>query len=219
MSKKSKPPGGRKGPLTDDDTAVWGHTASSIEPLKRKKGRVLSATEALEEALKTMTFPSDSAAPRSTSKSPPRVSEPFQPAVKPVKPPPSSAPPQLADFDRRKARQLAGGQVAIDARLDLHGFRQSEAHAALRSFLFQSYRKGHRWVLIITGKGGRARDRDDDDYGFMPVETGVLKRNVPMWLAEPELRAIVVSHKPAAIRHGGEGALYIHLRNPEKVGR
>ena len=32
-----------------------------------------------------------------------------------------------------------------------------------------------------------------------------------------ELRAIVVSFTSAAISHGGEGALYVQLRNPEKV--
>jgi DNA-nicking Smr family endonuclease len=228
MSKKPKPSTGRKGALTDDDTHVWGYTASSVEPLKRKKTRVLSATEAMDEALNSVTFVSLASAPapskkRAAKSSSTHSTNNVEPSpIKPVDPPTvtySSKPPPLADFDRRKARQLAGGQVAIDARLDLHGFRQAEAHSALRSFLFNAYRRGHRWVLIITGKGGRPRERDDDDYSFMPVETGVLKRNVPMWLDEPELRAIVVSHRPAAIKHGGEGALYIHLRNPEKAGR
>jgi DNA-nicking Smr family endonuclease len=44
----------------------------------------------------------------------------------------------------------------------------------------------------------------------------VLRKNVPMWLAEPELRAVVVSFKTASIPHGGEGALYIQLRNPDR---
>lgn len=227
MSKKPKAPQSRptlptrrKGALTDDDTAVWSHTANSVEPLKRKKARVLTATETLEVALKSMSPASPAPPSKRNTKA---VSKPFEPLpIRPVDPlavTQSTKPPPLADFDRRKARQLAGGQVAIDARLDLHGFRQSEAHAALRGFLFNAYRRGHRWVLIITGKGGRPRERDEDDYSFMPVETGVLKRNVPMWLENPELRAIVVSHRPAAIKHGGEGALYIHLRNPEKAGR
>ena len=77
--------------------------------------------------------------------------------------------------------------------------------------------RGLRWVLVITGKGSR-RSRDDDSVGFSigGSEPGVLKRNVPMWLAEPELRAIVVSFATAAIPHGGEGALYIQLRKPER---
>jgi DNA-nicking Smr family endonuclease len=229
MSKKEKPTAtgqtrplsGRKGTLSDDDTVVWSYTASSIEPLKRKKARVLGVNEAVEAAMNGVIPPAPSKRPTKTP--PAKQPHVLQPLPVRAKDPPSltqstKAPP-LADFDRRKARQLAGGQVSIDARLDLHGFRQSEAHAALRNFLFNAYRRGHRWVLIITGKGGRPRARDDDDFSFMPIETGVLKRNVPMWLEEPELRAIVVSHRPAAIKHGGDGALYIHLRNPEKAGR
>jgi DNA-nicking Smr family endonuclease len=43
-------------------------------------------------------------------------------------------------------------------------------------------------------------------------ERGVLRRNVPRWLAEPDLRSIVVCYTAAAASHGGEGALYIQLR-------
>ena len=67
---------------------------------------------------------------------------------------------------------------AIDARLDLHGRTQSEAHAALLRFLRRAQANGAKTVLVITGKGG---DRDG--------ERGVLKRQVPLWLALPEFRA------------------------------
>jgi DNA-nicking Smr family endonuclease len=56
-------------------------------------------------------------------------------------------------------------------------------------------------VLVITGKGG---NRDS--------ERGVLKRQVPMWLALPEFRGLVVGFGDAAIGHGGEGALYVRVR-------
>jgi DNA-nicking Smr family endonuclease len=35
---------------------------------------------------------------------------------------------------------------------------------------------------------------------------------VPRWLAEPDLRPYIVSFTTAAAKHGGEGALYVHLR-------
>ena len=44
----------------------------------------------------------------------------------------------------------------------------------------------------------------------------MLKRNVPRWLAEPELRSIVVGLTTAAIRHGGDGALYVQLRRRDR---
>ena len=48
-------------------------------------------------------------------------------------------------------------------------------------------------------------------------DRGVLKRNVPRWLEEPDVRSIVVSYTTAAIRHGGEGALYVHLRSKDRT--
>ena len=45
---------------------------------------------------------------------------------------------------------------------------------------------------------------------------GVLRRAVPLWLNEPDLRALVVSYTQASPRHGGAGALYVRLR---KSGR
>jgi hypothetical protein len=58
-----------------------------------------------------------------------------------------------------------------------------------------------RFVLVITGKGGRMRD----DWS----ERGVLKRQVPQWLRLPEFRSYVVGFEDAHIGHGGEGALYV----------
>ena len=64
--------------------------------------------------------------------------------------------------------------AAIDARLDLHGLTQAEAHGALARFLRARRRDDAKMVLVITGKG--ARDRDGEGRG-------VLKRQVPLWLA------------------------------------
>jgi DNA-nicking Smr family endonuclease len=40
----------------------------------------------------------------------------------------------------------------------------------------------------------------------------VLKQMVPRWLNEPELSALIASVRPAHVRHGGDGALYVYLR-------
>jgi DNA-nicking Smr family endonuclease len=122
-------------------------------------------------------------------------------------------------LDRRKARRVGSGRVEIEARIDLHGMTQSEAHPALRRFLLKAHADGRRWVLVITGKGApldrslnRSTARFDGSDGADDAPRGVLRRNVPFWLAEPELRSIVVGFTSAAIRHGGEGALYVQLR-------
>jgi len=118
--------------------------------------------------------------------------------------------PPLAQFDDRQRRRIARNIETIDARIDLHGMRQREAHTALRSFLFASAARGERNVLVITGKGTRAEIERSRDY--LAEERGVLRRLVPQWLDEPEFRAVVLSYTTASVRHGGEGALYVRLR-------
>lgn len=209
--KKPAGKGGRKG-LADEDHDVWSHTAQSIEPLKRAKARHHPAAERAQDATPRTPSKVDASlakavASKSVMKSTPDKNIPATPPPKP------KAPPPIASFDRKKVRKIRSGQVDIEARIDLHGMRQDEAHIALVRFLHRCQSKGQRWVLVITGKGKLA-DRDDDAPFDMTRqrERGVLKRNVPRWLDEPELRHLVVSYTLAAIQHGGEGALYVHLR-------
>ncbi len=123
--------------------------------------------------------------------------------------PPRVLPP-LAPLERRLRQKLQRGTVELQAIIDLHGMRHGEAHAALRRFLLQAQTRGARIILVITGKGKSAKA---DSLGD-PVEAGVLKRSVPDWLREPDLRALVVGFEPAAEIHGGSGALYVRLRRP-----
>src|SRR5262249_57874187 len=67
--------------------------------------------------------------------------------------PAARAAPGLESFDRRLKQRLARGTESIDARIDLHGRTQSEAHAALLSFLPKAQSDGAKFVLVITGKG------------------------------------------------------------------
>jgi DNA-nicking Smr family endonuclease len=212
VKKKPTGKGGRKEPVSSDED-LWHHTAATIEPLKRGKPRVhLSGREPPE------TSPS--------SKRQPKAPDPIKPAIH--KAPKNEAtnaggngatrraPPDLATFDRNSVRKIRLGHIDIEARVDLHGMRQGEAHAALRSFLLRCQNRGLRYVLVITGKG-KATSRSESPYGDYESERGVLKRNVPRWLEEPEIRSIVVSYTTAAIHHGGEGAIYIHLRSKTRV--
>jgi len=190
--------------LSAEERALWEHAARDLKPLKRKKSRVHG---------------SEAEAPARRKKVAERVVAQRTPSHPPPAPKPA-APPPLAALDRRKARKIGSGRIEVEARIDLHGMRQSEAHLALRRFLMEAHGAGRRWVLVITGKGGQRRagsDAEAGDYGGRG-EPGVLRRNVPRWLAEPELRAIVVGFTPAAIRHGGEGALYVQLRRRDRPG-
>lgn len=112
---------------------------------------------------------------------------------------PMPTPPALSPLGRRKRTRVARGKESIDGRLDLHGLTQSEAHGALLRFLRQAAERGARLVLVITGKGGEG-------------ERGVLRRQLPHWLALPEFRMLVIGFEQASVRHGGEGAWYISVR-------
>jgi DNA-nicking Smr family endonuclease len=46
----------------------------------------------------------------------------------------------------------------------------------------------------------------------MMSDHGVLKQMVPRWLNEPELAALIAYTRPAHVKHGGGGALYVYLR-------
>ena len=128
---------------------------------------------------------------------------PLRPAS-PVKiaPPPKPQAPPLAPIGRRERAQLSRGKKEIDARIDLHGMTQTRAHRALFGFLQRAHHEGLTFVLVITGKGKIGGES----------ERGVLRRQVPQWLALPEFRTLVVGFEEAHIGHGGEGALYVRVR-------
>lgn len=204
--KKPSGKGGRRH-LDDDEEADWHHTARSIEPLKRAKPRVHAAIKDDEET---------PAQPRTKPEGHHRAHAHHGTKNEPKSTPAAAAKkaaPPIADFDRKKVRKIRSGRIEIEARIDLHGMRQDEAYAALRAFLFRCQGRDQRWVLVITGKGRKADDDRHEPFDMtVSRDRGVLKRNVPRWLEEPDLRPLVVSYTFAAISHGGEGALYIHLR-------
>jgi len=121
--------------------------------------------------------------------------------AEPGRPAPARQPP-AAGFDSTTRLKLRKGKLAVEARLDLHGMTQDEAYAALHRFIRRAEGAGARTLLVITGKGR--------------VGGGVLRRMVPLWLREGDLRNIVLAAEPARAKDGGEGALYIRLRNPKK---
>ena len=103
-------------------------------------------------------------------------------------------------LDKRSARRLKRGLRKIEARLDLHGLRQEEAHRALTSFIAGSYKTGKRCVLVITGKGQVSEG------------SGVLRTNVPRWLNQAPNRMRILSFTHATPADGGTGALYVLLK-------
>jgi DNA-nicking Smr family endonuclease len=185
---------GKRGQDDNEDAALWEKVVESAAPLKRGRN------EAAPKRVKV-------AAPAAKAK-PPQVPRPTRPAPKP------SHVPRAAPLDRQTSRQLDKGKLEVEARLDLHGMRQRDAHAQLRRFLKTAQARGLKHVLVITGKGA---DQTASRSFYEEDERGVLRNAVPHWLAEPEFAALVVSFSPAPRRLGGEGALYVRLRRPRSA--
>ena len=177
----------RKRTLSEEEHALWQSVAKQIKPL-RKKHRVptpQAASSKMEapEATAVMLRPKSAI---------------------PIAPPPPKKPvtPPLAPIGRRERSQLSKGRKEIEARLDLHGMTQARAHRALSGFLHRAHGDGLTFVLVITGKGKVGAES----------ERGVLRRQVPQWLSQPEFRTLVVGFEEAHIGHGGTGALYVRIR-------
>ncbi len=174
----------------DDDEALWAKVVEGAAPLKRKA----PAPSRIEKP---------ALPPRPKAK-------PTAPQQK-VAPPAPKQPPGVAraPLDRKTARELEKGRLEVEARLDLHGMRQRDAHAQLRRFLKAAQAKGLKHVLVITGKGASL---EASQSFYEEEERGVLRNAVPLWLGSEEFASLVVSVSPAPRRLGGDGALYVRLR-------
>ncbi len=116
--------------------------------------------------------------------------------------------PRSNETDRNTAKKLKRGQIAIDARIDLHGLSQSKAYASLKTFIKNAYALNMKCVLVITGKG-------TPRHGNTPLadqKFGVLKTQVPRWLDESEFGTYILKYEWAKQKDGGEGALYVLMR-------
>jgi DNA-nicking Smr family endonuclease len=124
---------------------------------------------------------------------PPPARKATVPLAPPVKMRPSASPQ-----DRSGERRIRRGKVEIGGTLDLHGHNQETGRAALARFLHAAQARGARVVIVVTGVGRAGQ--------------GVLKRRLPEWLGEPDLRPLVSGFAQAHRAHGGEGAYYVFLR-------
>ena len=186
------------GPAIDhEDAGLWRQVAESTKPLPGK----------------TVRAPEPPAKPKPPPPEPaPAVQNTAQKTAKQRAAPtlPELEPGRAAGLDRRTAERLRRGQLPIDGRLDLHGWTQDEAHRALAGFIEASYAAGQRCLLVITGKGGRAKT--DDPYGRGGDVPGVLRTAVPDWLNQPSLRPLILGFAGAQPKDGGGGALYVLLK-------
>lgn len=187
--------------LSAEEKALWDQVAKRTEPLGPVEPTVLSAP---------------------TPKKKPEVPQPRDPIPMFEIGGKSKGPatkqdvlPTLVDrlgaasvnMDRKSFGKMKRGKLKPEGRIDLHGMTLSQAHPALTAFIMRSHAQGRRLILVITGKG-----KLRDDGGPIPTRHGVLRHQVPQWLALPTLQPFVLQVAPAHISHGGHGAYYVYLR-------
>ena len=162
--------------LTADEIQLWRRVATSVNRRKQEQQPPELAAD---------DWPQKKIAP-------PAARAPVLRAATPAKP--ITAPPQ----DRSNEKRVRRGKLEVEASLDLHGYTQDAARAALGRFLSAAHRRGHRTVVVITGVG-RAGE-------------GVLRRRFPEWMSDPGVAAIISGFAPAHRSHGGAGAFYVFIK-------
>lgn len=167
--------------LTDEERDHWEEATKDTRRTKGKK-RIVKALERTKP-----TAPASAAKP---VKAPMPVAEKPKKQAAPAKP--------LAVLPKREGERLFKPHARTEARIDLHGMTQDEAHEALIRFILRCHGAGKRHVAIITGKGSRGE--------------GVLRRAVPRWIELPELRRLISAITHASPEKGGEGVLHVLLK-------
>ena len=119
---------------------------------------------------------------------------------------------QAAQLDRCTEEKFRKGKMPIEGRLDLHGFKQDEAHAALTRFIQEAYAAGKRCVIVITGKGTPRSSEEEQAAREPDHRRGILRQRVPDWLSSPPLSLVVLKYARAQPKDGGSGAFYVYLK-------
>ncbi|MGE0231696.1 MAG: Smr/MutS family protein [Flavobacteriaceae bacterium] len=187
---------GRGGKSGDDDAGLWEAVTREVTPLRRRDPAAIGPP-----GEKPAGGPPEPAKPARK-----KTLSTALPAYRPLPPAPRVTGP--GRIEPRLLRKLSKAGGDIDASIDLHGMRQDAAHAALDRFIRDGASRGLRLVMVITGKGRSGGEG-----------MGILRRQVPKWLASPSLAPFVVATAPAHRHRGGERAIYVQLRRRERLGK
>lgn len=193
----------KRRPLSPEDEALWDRVKGAATPLHPvgRKGEVPQGLrpENQPERKKDTEYriPKFAIGTKSTAKK----THDLQPALIDRL---NHAPVQM---DRKKHTKMKRGKLVPEARIDLHGMTLADAHPRLMNFILRAHSDGARLVLVITGKG-----KNKPDEGPIPTRQGILRHQVPQWLAMAPLGGLVLQIAPAHQSHGGTGAYYVYLR-------
>ena len=93
---------------------------------------------------------------------------------------------------------------------DLHGYSLDEAIIKISEFIKDSYEKGLKKIIIVTGKGIHSQNEKDP---YISKNLGILKYSVPEYIKNSnELMSLISEIKQADKEDGGGGAFYLFLK-------
>ena len=95
-------------------------------------------------------------------------------------------------------------------KFDLHGYSLEEANSKVESLINDSYKKGIKKLVIITGKGLHSKNEKNP---YVSKNLGILKFSVPDYIKKnSELMSKILNISDAEMEDGGSGAFYIFLK-------
>ena len=101
------------------------------------------------------------------------------------------------------------------AKLDLHGVSLAESNEMVRKFINKSFNYGYKKLLIVTGKGSRSKSFNNP---YVSEKLSILRYSVPEFIRDDEnLNNKISRISKAEVKDGGEGAIYIFLKNNKKI--
>ena len=111
-----------------------------------------------------------------------------------------------------KAEDLSKGNAEINKvpKLDLHGFSLSESNKMVKKFVIESFHRGYKKLLLVTGKGLRSKSYNNP---YVSEKLNVLRYSVPEFIKnEKDLNDKIKRIEKPSLKDGGEGAIYIYLK-------
>ena len=100
-------------------------------------------------------------------------------------------------------------------KLDLHGFSLSNANNEVKKFINKSFKDSCKKIIIITGKGLRSKSYNNP---YISEKLNMLKYAIPEYIKSNDvLNKKITKISEATQKDGGEGALYVYLKNNKKV--
>jgi len=122
---------------------------------------------------------------------------------------------QMGDISPKESDLLKENiEINKVKKLDLHGSSLIEANKIVKKFIIESFNNGYKKILVVTGKGLRSKSYNNP---YVSEKLNVLRYSVPEFIKNDEnLNNKISRIVQADIKDGGEGAIYIFLKNNNK---